>query len=60
MRTFEVVKLPMQGFKERSDTPLERLATVVARTYREACQMFVRLDAWTASTTVWRVREVCC
>lgn len=58
MRNFEVVKLPVQGYKERSDSPLPALAVIPARSYREACQRFVRYNAYLASTTIWRVREV--
>lgn len=57
MKNYEVVKLPSQGYKERSNQPLEQLAIIPARTYRDACQRFVRLYAWLASTTIWRVRE---
>ena len=56
-RAYEVVKLPVQGFKERSNTPLERLAVVIATNYREACQRFARQYAWLASNEIWRVRE---
>lgn len=58
-RQFEVVKLPVQGFKERSDTPLERLAVITATSYAEACRYFARTHAWLASNEIWRVREMC-
>ena len=58
MKSYEVLKLPVQGFKESPTTPLERLALIPAHSYREACQTFTRLNAWLSSTTIWRVREV--
>ena len=58
MKTYEVLSLPYQGAKEHADTPLERLATVTARSYRDACQTFARLNAWAASNSIWRVRQI--
>ena len=58
MKTYEVLSLPYQGAKEHADSPLTRLATVTARSYREACQQFARLHAWAAGNNIWRVRQV--